>query len=496
MKPLPISDDQLVEQARGGDRDAFSLIVKKYQSLICALTYSTCGDLHASEDLAQMTFITAWSEMPKLQEPSKLKLWLCGIARNLAKNSFRKYQYAPIIKAQSLDTIRDLPAESPSPCDAVISKEEETILWQTISELPPMYREPLVLFYRQHQSAAEVADALDMTEDAVHQRLSRGRTMLTERIAKFVEKTLSNTGPSKAFGIAIMSAMPAATTGKAAGVGVTTIQAGATAAKATSLGALFQTIVMFTPVAILGGYLGQKMNRDIGGLIQQRKSVTRFWRIVAISFISFVGLPLFAAGLWIVFRVQIPKETVFTVLKIWCGILYGVVLSALGFWLWQRQKKNPAQPTAGNMQESTAQRLAIWVLIPIIGLACLLIAIRPNWKVRQLSVDQVRQIVLDTGTTPVQYSILQSKRGNRSFRIQLREDGALTELSAPYDNSTLALIKERGFPCPIYVQGRDYEILGWPGYLLTFFCVFFLAVGIVILLKQLQMKCLQFSSGR
>ena len=77
------SDERLVLNSRNGDRDAFARIVERYQSLICALTYGVCGDLQTSEDLAQVTFITAWSELPKLQEPSKLKSWLCGIARNV-----------------------------------------------------------------------------------------------------------------------------------------------------------------------------------------------------------------------------------------------------------------------------------------------------------------------------------------------------------------------------------------------------------------------------
>ena len=102
----------------------------------------------------------------------------------------------------------------------------------------------------------------------------------------------------------------------------------------------------------------------------------------------------------------------------------------------------------------------------------------------------------NTDKKTFQFSILQSKQGNRSLSIQLREKGKTTKLSAPYDNQTLALIKERGFPCPIRVQGQDYEILGWPGYLLIFFCVFILAIGIVTLLKQLQMKWMRFSSGR
>ena len=228
------SDERLVLSSRNGDRDAFARIVERYQSLICALTYVACGDLQTSEDLAQVTFITAWCELPKLQEPSKLKSWLCGIARNVTNNSFRQKQRTPTANAADLDEIIDIPSEAPSPRDHVISKEEEAILWRALGELPPTYREPLVLFYRQHQSAAEVAEVLGLSEDAVHQRLSRGRTMLTERVARFVETTLSSTGPTQVFTVGVLAALPA---GPAAMVSVCMAGKGSAAAKSGFLAA-------------------------------------------------------------------------------------------------------------------------------------------------------------------------------------------------------------------------------------------------------------------
>ncbi len=50
------------------------------------------------------------------------------------------------------------------------------------------------------------------------------------------------------------------------------------------------------------------------------------------------------------------------------------------------------------------------------------------------------------------------------------------------DDTTLALLKEQGIKCPTYVQGRDFEVFGWPGRLLFPFCIFILAIGGVVLL--------------
>jgi RNA polymerase sigma factor (sigma-70 family) len=76
------NDAEVVAETLSCNREAFSQIVGRYQSLICSLAYSATGSLGRSEDLAQETFITAWKRLRMLREPPKLRAWLCGIARN------------------------------------------------------------------------------------------------------------------------------------------------------------------------------------------------------------------------------------------------------------------------------------------------------------------------------------------------------------------------------------------------------------------------------
>src|SRR5580698_3622111 len=83
MLTMENADQELVAQARRGDRDAFGRIVTRYQALICALAYNATGSLAQSEDLAQEAFVVAWKQLPALHEPEKLRSWLCGIVRNL-----------------------------------------------------------------------------------------------------------------------------------------------------------------------------------------------------------------------------------------------------------------------------------------------------------------------------------------------------------------------------------------------------------------------------
>src|SRR5215212_8979981 len=76
------NDSELVVASRQGNREAFGQIVRRYQGLISGLIYSACGDLSASEDIAQETFLAAWKSLSGLREPQKLPAWLCQIARH------------------------------------------------------------------------------------------------------------------------------------------------------------------------------------------------------------------------------------------------------------------------------------------------------------------------------------------------------------------------------------------------------------------------------
>src|SRR5208283_1387575 len=204
------NDAELVGESLAGNRDAFGRIVSRYQSLICSLAYSATGRLGESEDLAQETFITAWKHLSHLRKRDKLCAWLCGIARNRINNFLRREGREPIREAEPLENVPESRAPEPLPIEHAISREEEAILWRSLERIPEIYREPLVLFYREHQSIGAVAEELDLTEDTVKQRLSRGRKMLHEQVLAFVESTLRRTAPSQAFASAVLAALPAA----------------------------------------------------------------------------------------------------------------------------------------------------------------------------------------------------------------------------------------------------------------------------------------------
>lgn len=288
------SDAELVTGTLSGDRDAFARIISRYQSLICSLTYSATGNLGHSEDLAQETFIAAWKHLSHLRERDKLRSWLCGIARNRINNFLRREGREPIHKAESLEDAPETHSPEPLPVEYTISKEEEGILWRSLERIPANYREPLVLFYREHQSVEAVAEKLDLSEDTVHQRLSRGRKLLQEQVLTFVEGALARTNPGQAFTASVMAALPALTlSAKVATLG-TVAAKGATSVKAAGVMGVFGAIC--SPLlVVLGNYSSYRMNLDEAETDEERNRTKRVFRnslIIALVFSAIVAAPL------------------------------------------------------------------------------------------------------------------------------------------------------------------------------------------------------------
>jgi RNA polymerase sigma factor (sigma-70 family) len=199
-------DLDLVSEARRGNREAFGALVTRHQGAACGIAYSTCGDMPASEDIAQEAFVAAWKQIAELREPGRFRAWLCGIARQLALNHVRRRTRRDD-RPKSTDEIEATSTE-PGPRDQVISEEEKTLLWKSLNRLPPHYRDPLVLFYREQQSISAVAEALDISEDTVKQRLSRGRIMLRDEVAGVLQGVLGATRPGAVFTLSVLGALP------------------------------------------------------------------------------------------------------------------------------------------------------------------------------------------------------------------------------------------------------------------------------------------------
>jgi len=349
------SDARLVADSLTGNREAFGQIVGRYQSLICSLAYSGTGNLSQSEDLAQDTFISAWKQLATLREPEKLRSWLCAIARHRICDTLKRQGREPSHAAESLDAVHESPAPEPPPHDLTISKEEAAILWRSIERIPEIYREPLILFYREHQAIEVVAEKLELTEDNVKQRLSRGRKMLHDEVLAFVEGALARTNPGKVFTLAVLAALPSlAISAKAATLGASAAK-GTIAVKAMGLlglcGALLSSVIGF-----FGLWIGYRSSMDAARSERERGYTRRTFKrltgcivafMVICAILMFCGAPL------------VPKNhLLFVSLVIGLALAYIAVIAGFSLSAYRSRKKLLAELTPAEI--ATRPTEAIW----------------------------------------------------------------------------------------------------------------------------------------
>ena len=284
------ADAELVSQSRAGDQQAFGRIVSRYQVLVASLAYNATGSIARSEDLAQETFVAAWRQLHTLREPERLRSWLCGIARNLIANAARAQAREPAHESEPLEEVREAASPDVLPSDNAIKREEEEILWRSLESIPSLYREPLILYYREQQSVARVAEALDVSEDAVKQRLARGRKMLNETVTAFVEGALRRSAPGKLFATGVVAALPAVTASSATAATVGAAGAKvATAAKATSAAGLLAAL--WGPlIGVAGGVLGAWISIKNTRSPRERQFMIRQTCITWIYVLLFIGI--------------------------------------------------------------------------------------------------------------------------------------------------------------------------------------------------------------
>lgn len=180
--PAELTDAELAERARAGDRTAFEAIVRRYQKPLfrAALRYVR-RDADAA-DVCQRAFVRAFKSLESLQKTRSLRSWLYRIAINLSLNHIRdRRDDAPL----DLDA---LPATSaPVGTDRLIAGEQRRALVAAIAELPPKQRAVLELRIYDELPFREVAEIVGSSENAAkvnyHHAVKRLRAILGKEAA-------------------------------------------------------------------------------------------------------------------------------------------------------------------------------------------------------------------------------------------------------------------------------------------------------------------------
>lgn len=183
-------DLELVRRAKRGDEDAYTALLNLYNSAILNYCYRLISDPELAQDLAQETFIKAFFSLDSFDESKKFSPWLYRIAHNLCVDYLRKKRLpteAMYYEDSSGDEVSvDIADVSITP-EALLERKEINEYFQSaLSEVPPIYRDPLILRHQEDLSYQEISDILDIPVGTVKARIHRGRGMLKEKLRGFV----------------------------------------------------------------------------------------------------------------------------------------------------------------------------------------------------------------------------------------------------------------------------------------------------------------------
>ena len=169
-------DEKLVSQTLAGDRDAFGVLVHKYQDMVYTYAYQKVRNAADSQDITQEVFLKAYRHLQKLRHPHLFRSWLYTIMSNECKRwlvrAAKKRQHEVVLEEAAEEVLQIEPAHT------VLTEGWQIDLEQAMSELPDESRIVVSMFYMGDCSLKEIAEFLGVSVNTVKSKLRRARLQL------------------------------------------------------------------------------------------------------------------------------------------------------------------------------------------------------------------------------------------------------------------------------------------------------------------------------
>ena len=165
------SDDDVLAHAFDGDPVAFAEVYRRYHKPIYGYCLARLMDPEAAADAAQEVFVR-FLKAPRdgIEKP---RAWLYGVARHVTVDAIRARVRAPVTVDD--EAIEDAAGSATDAADEFFGREDARDVFLALRRMRPRYRTALILREMHHESAADMADALDITPGAVDTLVSRAR---------------------------------------------------------------------------------------------------------------------------------------------------------------------------------------------------------------------------------------------------------------------------------------------------------------------------------
>lgn len=145
-------------------------LVDKYSSLIFRISYCILCNVYDAEDAVQETFLKYLTKAPEFKDEEHRKAWLIKVSANISKNMLIFRRRRDCLDIEDVANVDIMP------------NDYET--FEIIMSLPAKYKVVMVLYYVEGYKSKEIANIIDISEEAVRKRLQKGRELLKTEIEK------------------------------------------------------------------------------------------------------------------------------------------------------------------------------------------------------------------------------------------------------------------------------------------------------------------------
>jgi RNA polymerase sigma-70 factor, ECF subfamily len=185
----PASDHELLQHCRAGDEEAFDELVLRHRQRAFNVAFRELRDHEDAAEVAQDAFVRIYRSVNDFRGDCEFTTWLHQIVVNLAHNKRRWWKRRGRDTSVSLDVAvetadgempRQVAANTDAPDVTTVKAEFVELLGRRIGELPPKFREVLVLRNVDNLSYEQIADVLGCSIGTVKSRIARAREALRE----------------------------------------------------------------------------------------------------------------------------------------------------------------------------------------------------------------------------------------------------------------------------------------------------------------------------